>query len=92
MATPTVEYLELWDIEVAQVKRYQPKKQYYLRVGDKVFSDSDLANIRRIKHNYKTSPHFKGVFISPIFDSGVREPPMWAYMGGRLWQHKPVKL
>lgn len=34
-----------------------------------VFSDNDLLKLRNKKHNYKTSPHFREAYISPIYDN-----------------------
>ena len=60
----------------------QPKrnrKVFYLFVkhnGDgRLFEDHNLLNIQHQKHNYKSSPHFKGAFISPIFDSDTKQLP-----------------
>ena len=42
-----------------------------------VFADNDLRRLRNKKHNYKTSPHFKEAYISPIFDN--TRPPLPQY-------------
>jgi len=35
---------------------------------NEVFSDTDLEKLRKKKHNYKSSIHFKNAYISPIRD------------------------
>lgn len=72
-------------------RRFSQSKTYYLMVGDRVFKDTNLSNLQRKKHNYKTSPHFKDTFISPIFDNNMKENPLWLFGGNKLWPHRQGK-
>ena len=45
-----------------------------------VFAGNSLADLRNKKHNYKTSPHFEGAYISPIFDNRRAPLPQYSKM------------
>jgi hypothetical protein len=50
-----------------------------------VFADNNLLKLRNKKHNYKTSPHFEGAYISPIFDNTRPMPQMPVGIMGELF-------
>lgn len=55
-----------------QKNRTEAEKNFYLYVhrnnNPLFFQSTNLKEIKRLKHNYKSSKHFKTAFISPIFD------------------------